>query len=111
MKMLKLAFFFFALFFSLPAATQAASLQAKIEGALPGETIEIPKGVYEENLVVAKPITLKGKGEVIIRANNEKPAITIKGKNVSLQNLKVEYAGEDKEATAIYIKGSGTSII
>ena len=80
----------------MPAATQAASLQDKIERALPGETIEIPKGVYEENLVLTKPITLKGQGKVTIRSKNEKPAITIKGKNVSLKNMKVEYKGKEK---------------
>ncbi len=107
MKMWKYALFLFVLFFILPAVTQAASLQDKIERALPGETIEIPKGVYEENLVLTKPITLKGQGEVTIRSDKEKPAITIKGKNVSLKNVKVEYEGEDKEATAIYITGTG----
>lgn len=106
MKILKYGLFLFALFFFLPAVTQAASLQDKIERALPGETIKIPKGVYEENLVLTKPITLKGQGEVTIRSNNEEPAITIKGKNVSLKNMKVEYAGEGKEGTAIYITGS-----
>ena len=69
MKMLRYALFLLALFFILPAATQAASLQDKIERALPGETIEIPKGVYEENLVLTKPITLKGQGKVTIRSN------------------------------------------
>lgn len=106
MKVLKYALFFFAVFFFLPVATHAASLQDKIERALPGETIVIPKGVYEENLILTKPITLKGQGEVIIRSNNEKPAIMIKGKKVSLKNIKVEYAGEGKEATAIAITGS-----
>ena len=90
----------------MPVITGAASLQDKIERALPGETIEIPEGVYEENLVLTKPVTLKGQGEVIIRSDEEKPAITITGQNVSLQNMKVEYEGEDKEATAIYISGS-----
>ncbi len=106
MKILKFALLFFTLCCILPVATQAASVQDTIERALPGETIEIPEGVYEENLVLNKPITLKGQGEVIIRSDEEKPAITIIGKNVSLQNMKVEYAGEDEEATAIYISGS-----
>lgn len=104
--MLKYGLFLFAFFFFLPDVTQAASLQDKIEKALPGETIIIPKGVYEENLVLTKPITLKGQGEVTIRTKTEKPAIMIKGKNVSLKNMKVDYAGEGKEATAIYISGS-----
>lgn len=106
LKILRYALFFLALFFILPSTTQAASLQDKIERALPGETIEIPKGVYEENLVLTKPITLKGQGKVTIRSKNEKPAITIKGKNVSVKNIKVEYTGEEKEGTAIYITGS-----
>ena len=107
MHMLKYSLFLFALFFFLPITTQAASLQDKIEKALPGDTIEIPKGEYEENLVLTKPITLKGQGEVTIRSGNEKPAITIKGKDVTVKNLKAVFEGEEKEATAIYITGSG----
>ena len=109
MKVVKNALFFFVLFFILPDVTHAASLQDKIERALPGETIVIPKGEYKESLVLTKPITLKGQGEVTIRSV-EKPAITIKGKNVSLKNIKVVYEGKNKEATAVYISGSGHKI-
>lgn len=110
MKMFTYILFFVALFFFLPIVTQAASLQAKIERALPGETITIPKGIYEESLVLTKPITLKGQGEVIIRSDGNKPAITIDGENISLKNIKVEYEGGSEEATAILISGSNHQI-
>lgn len=105
MYMWKYSIFLFALIFFFPITTQAASLQDKIEKALPGETVVIPKGEYKENLVLTKPITLKGQGEVTIRSGNEKPVITIKGNDVKLKNLKVEFEGEEKKATAIYISG------
>jgi nitrous oxidase accessory protein NosD len=38
------------------------SIQAAINAASPGTTITIGPGTYEENLVVTKPLTLKGSG-------------------------------------------------
>lgn len=105
-KILKHTLFFFVLSLCFPLVTHAASLQDQVDKALPGETIKITKGVYNENLVLTKPITLKGQGKVIIRSSSEKPVITIKGKGVTLQHIQVEYKGKGKKANAIHISGS-----
>ncbi|USK69839.1 right-handed parallel beta-helix repeat-containing protein [Peribacillus asahii] len=106
MRQLKYMLLTLVLVLLLPWETDAATLQSKIERAVPGETIEISEGIYEENLIITKPITLKGQGEVLIRSCEEQPAITIKGEHVSLEQIQVEYCGEGKEATAISISGS-----
>ena len=53
-----------------------------------------------------KPITLVGKGEVLLRSCEEEPVITISGEFVTLKNIKVEHCGDEKQDTAIYVTGS-----
>ena len=56
----------------MPSVSEAdTTLQAKIDGASKGDTIEIEEGEYEETINIAKPITLVGKGEVLLRSCEE----------------------------------------
>src|SRR5947207_265229 len=48
-----------------PAGTRgcSSSIQRAINAAAPGDTILIGKGIYTENVVVTKPLTLLGSGD------------------------------------------------
>ena len=51
MKTLKYIIFFLLLLFSMPSVSEAeTTLQAKIDGASKGDTIEIEEGEYEETV-------------------------------------------------------------
>ena len=111
MKTLKYIIFFLFLLFSMPSVFEAeTTLQAKIDGASKGDTIEIEEGEYEETVNIAKPITLVGKGEVLLRSCEEEPVITISGEFVSLKNIKVEHCGDQNLDTAIYVTGSNHNL-
>ena len=97
MKILKYIMIFLLLLFYMPTISEAdTTLQSKIDDAPKGDTIEIEEGEYEETIIVAKPITLVGKGEVLLRSCEEKPVITISGESVTLKNIKVEHCGDRK---------------
>ena len=69
MKIMKYIMFFLLLFFLMPTIFEAdTTLQAKIDGASKGDMIVIEEGEYEETVNIAKPITLVGKGEVLLRS-------------------------------------------
>jgi nitrous oxidase accessory protein len=107
MKMISYIMFFFLLVFSMPTVSEAdTTLQAKIDRASKGDTIEIEAGEYEETINIAKPITLEGKGEVLLRSCEEQPVITISGELVTLKNIKVEHCGDQNLDKAIYVTGS-----
>ena len=75
-----------------PATAPAAELkvpdryegvQKAIESAGPGDTVVVKAGQYRENIVITKPLTLKGAGSpddiVITAARSSEPTITVQG--------------------------------
>ncbi len=53
-----------------PASSSAFDLQTAIDAAQPGQTIQIPPGVYQGNFTITKPITLEGIDWPILDGNN-----------------------------------------
>ncbi|KMY52312.1 right-handed parallel beta-helix repeat-containing protein [Peribacillus loiseleuriae] len=107
MKIMNYIMFLLVLSLFMPAVSEAeGTLQSKIDEAKKGVTIEIEEGEYEETLVISKPIILKGKGEVLLRSCQAEPVVTVSGESVTLQNIKVEHCGDEKEDTAIYVTGT-----
>ncbi|MCX6678876.1 MAG: right-handed parallel beta-helix repeat-containing protein [Methanothrix sp.] len=65
-------------------------IQAAIDAAPPGETIEVSSGTYQESLVIDRSLILKGisSGRTRPRVESENgPAITIKANGVILEGL------------------------
>lgn len=107
MKRMIFTMFLLVLGFCLPDGAEAAStLQSKIDAASKGTTIEIREGEYNETVNISKPITLIGKGKVLLRSCEEEPVIAISGEGVILKNIKVEYCGDRKEDMAVFVTGS-----
>lgn len=64
------------------------TIQDAINNADPYDTIEIPPGVYNEALVISKPIALLGKNNQTIEiVGNNNPVVEIFANNVTLDNL------------------------
>lgn len=97
---------FLVFLFFLPMVTHATTLQEMIDKATPGETVILSEEEYEETVVINKAITLKGNEETVIRSCEKQPIITITGENVRLEGIKVDYCGDEKEATAISVTGT-----
>ena len=50
-----------------PAAGRVSPLQARLDAASPGATVEVGPGTYRGDLVVDRPLSLVGRGRPLLR--------------------------------------------
>ncbi|WP_084786868.1 right-handed parallel beta-helix repeat-containing protein [Bacillus tuaregi] len=94
-------------FLSVPAvAASAEGLQEQIDATPSGGKLVLDDGVYEESLLLTKPITIEGTARTIISNCTDEAVITMNGNGVTLKNLQVESCNATGGAAAIFIKGA-----
>lgn len=93
------------LFPSIFTEAKAPTIQQQIDESKPGETIQLNDGMYEESIIIKKPIHLSGSEDVTLRQEGSDPVINIQSDNVVLENLNVEYENDHSESSAILING------
>lgn len=75
----------------LPPAPGA--LQATIDGAPSGATIQLPRGEYRGPIVISRPITIEGIGAVIWAQSG--PVVRVQSEGVSLRGVQIEVTDAD----------------
>jgi len=72
------------------AATAApTSLEEQIDRARPGDTLIIDGGTYRENVVIDKPLVLKGRNWPVIDGGGDGDVVTITADDVTLSRFVV----------------------
>ncbi|NMG45767.1 nitrous oxide reductase family maturation protein NosD [Aromatoleum toluvorans] len=90
-----------ALLCALPAwaATRAVapgeSIQAAIERAESGDIIEVAHGYYTENLLIAKPLTLRGVNRPTLSGGQKGDTIRVTAPDVVIDGMIVRDSGDD----------------
>jgi len=76
-------------------ATPYSTIQAAIDNASSGDTIDIGSGTYTEDLTVDKSVTLTGAGATTtkITGSGTAPAVTIGDYDVTIQGLDIDVPG------------------
>lgn len=82
-------------------------LQDLIDSAMSGETIVIPAGTYEGPLVINKPLTIEGAGDVNLVNKSKDPAIWVIADDVHIKGLSIVDIDE-KESASILIEADHT---
>ncbi len=73
---------------------QHKNIAAAIAAAKPGDTILVDAGTYlEKNLVISKPLYLKGIGHPVLDAEKKYENISIKANNVTVDGFLLEHTG------------------
>jgi parallel beta-helix repeat protein len=72
-----------------PNGCDYSSIQKAVNAASPGDTIEINNGTYYENVNVTKSLTIHGKGEARVDANNKGHAINLSANGIVIEGLVV----------------------
>lgn len=99
--MLSLRILYSALFFICSLAILSSPANAKvdlqqlIDQTEEGETLHLPSGIYEGNIVISKEMNIIADEGVILQAKKERePAIVIEAKDVSIQGLLIRTSGK-----------------
>jgi len=88
------------------------NIQNMINIASDGDIIEIPSGIYYENITIDKPLNLIGKNkeETIIDGTSEDIVILIKSDNVEINNFTIRNSGGHKGNSGIKINSDNNKI-
>lgn len=78
-----------------PVRQPIAVVSALIDAAQPGDTVRIPPGVYEGNLVVRKPVTIEGGGAAVFDGLGRGTVVEITVPGVTLRGCIVRASGDD----------------
>ncbi len=88
------------------------SLQALIDATPSGGVLEPPAGHYVGSVKVSKPITIDGRGEVVVDGEGTGSVITVRGSGVTLRGLHIQGSGEihDSIDSGVSLRGHGNVI-
>lgn len=100
-------------FVLVPAASAAEDLQALIDSAEPGEVIVLESGVYDGNVVIDKPLTLRGEGWPVVDGHGTGNVIEISAPDVTLTGLVIANTGTslDQENAGVSANGMRVTIV
>ncbi len=90
------------------------SVQAAIDAAAPGDTVEITRGRYPGHLLVAKPLTLRGIDRPTIDGELKENTISVKAEDVTIEGLIIANSGGDTlyQHAGVYIyPGSHRAVV
>jgi nitrous oxidase accessory protein len=73
-----------------PPTAEASPLQARIDAAAPGATVEIGPGTYEGDLVLDRPVTLVGRGRPVLRGSGKGSVVRIRAPSVTIEGFDVD---------------------
>lgn len=74
-------------------ADEQASIQELLETAEPGESIQLENHVYHEDVVIDKPVTIKGAENTVIHGTGEGNVVTLNHDGITLENVTVKNSG------------------
>jgi parallel beta-helix repeat protein len=85
-------------------------IQEAINSASDGDTILVYSGIYYENVVVDKSITLKGNGQPVVDANGSGSAITLTEDMITLVGFNAKNSGSSGPDVGIKVTSNNNTI-
>ena len=75
--------------------TAGQSIASAIRAAEPGDTVLVGPGLYQEHLLIDKPLTLRGQGHPRLSGGNTGNVIKVKAHDVTIEGMTIADSGID----------------
>jgi nitrous oxidase accessory protein len=75
---------------SAAAPREASPLQARIDAAAPGSTIEVGPGTYRGDLLIDRPLRLVGRGRPVLLGSGAGTVVRVRADDVLLQGFDID---------------------
>jgi parallel beta-helix repeat protein len=85
-------------------------IQEVINNASDGDTILVYSGIYYENVVINKSVTLKGIGQPVVDANSSDSAITLTADGITLVGFNATNSGSSWRDVGIKVTSNNNTI-
>lgn len=89
---------------------QAKELEILVKKAINGEVITLEEGEYQGPLIIDKPVTIVGKGNVAIRSSDE-ATVKIMTDGATLKNIRIVHEAIELTSAAIYMEGEKNKLL
>jgi len=89
-----------------PASPDVSPLQQKVDAAAPGAVVVVPPGEYRGDLVIGRPLTLRGFGRPHLVGSGKGSVIRLRAANVTVEGLDIDgLAGGDlgRDSSGIHV--------
>jgi nitrous oxidase accessory protein len=73
-----------------PAAAELSPLQARLDAAAPGATIEVEPGEYTGDLFIDKPVRLVGRGRPLLVGSGHGSVVRVRADDVTLEGFAID---------------------
>jgi nitrous oxidase accessory protein len=73
-----------------PSAVETSPLQATIDRAAPGATVEVGPGTYAGDLYIDRPVTLVGRGRPLLLGSGGGSVVRVRAPDVTVEGLDID---------------------
>jgi nitrous oxidase accessory protein len=97
-----------------PAGGQVSPLQARVDAAPSGATVEVPPGTYHGDLIIERPLRLVGIGRPRLVGSGTGSVIRVRGDEVTVEGFDIDgQSGGDlaRDSAGVHVSGRGARVV